>query len=352
MSKIEHSIISLNEYFYIEPLTLLDVGSRWGIQRPWDQYPENHLQYYGFDADIDECERLNNQNNKKNVKYINAALSDNSCLETLYVTNEPGRSSLFQPNSHLIGQFYDCDGFEITKEISLKTTTLNKVIQSEDIDPDFIKLDVQGAELKIIKGTDASYENIIGFEIEVEFIELYKKQPVFSEVDAYMRSIGFELFDLNRYWATRKSMTLNHSNRGQIIFGDAIYFRSKDSFFSIDQTSADSFRGKLLKYVCALSLYGFFDVAVSILLDNRCPLNEKEVKFIKEEIEKTSRISTLQKICFNNYKSTRMGVLFHCLGRLLSYPNKTSGWGTDYNSIDERYSYYLSPKIARYFGRK
>ena len=45
-------------------------------------------------------------------------------------------------------------------------------------------------------------ENIIGLQVEVEFKEIYNNQPLFAEVDLYIRKIfGLELFDIRKvYW--------------------------------------------------------------------------------------------------------------------------------------------------------
>jgi len=183
MNKFHQCVRAFHKHLKIEPITLIDVGARWGFQRPWDQYPEDYFQYYGFEPDHKECERLNKINKNKNIIYIPVALSDDNNSETLYITREPGRSSIYEPNSDLIIQFHDSEGFDITKKISLKTTTLNSIMQHEGIDPDFMKLDVQGAELKIIKGANKFHKRLFGFEVEVEFLEMYKRQPLFYEVD-------------------------------------------------------------------------------------------------------------------------------------------------------------------------
>ena len=41
---------------------------------------------------------------------------------------------------------------------------------------------------------------IFGVEVEVEFIEMYQDQPLFNEVDSFMRERGFYLFDLKLYY--------------------------------------------------------------------------------------------------------------------------------------------------------
>jgi hypothetical protein len=61
---------------------------------------------------------------------------------------------------------------------------------------DFIKLDTQGSELEILKAGVNSLKNVRGLEVEVEFNPIYLDQPVFSDVDIFLRSQGFVLWNL------------------------------------------------------------------------------------------------------------------------------------------------------------
>jgi len=331
---------------------LVDVGSRWGRQRPWDQYPDDYVNYFGFDADARECERLNKINKHKNYKFIPAALSDGNRTETLYITRESGRSSIFKPNYNCLNKYYDKEGFEVLNKVEVYTTTLNKIIEDNKIDPDFLKIDTQGSELNIIKGVNNYYERILGFEIEVEFIQTYEGQPLFGEVDEFMRSIGFELYDLNRYWAKRSNMELKYSNRGQVVFADAIYFRNLSSFFLSKYANEKDLKNKLIKMINILILYGYHDVANEFLCHRQSPLSKNEKDIIQKLLHDISAYPTWQRILFNNRVAQRFGVLLHCLGNLFSYRAKTSGWGTDYETVNGRYAYHAPKSIVRLFGRK
>ena len=90
-----------------DSVSFVDVGARWGVQRPWNVFPEKCLSYFGIDADKDECERLNNNETNKNLHYFFAALSDNESNEILYLTKEEGRSSIYKPNKMYLDKFYD-----------------------------------------------------------------------------------------------------------------------------------------------------------------------------------------------------------------------------------------------------
>lgn len=62
---------------------------------------------------------------------------------------------------------------------------------------DFLNLDVQGAELKVLKGFGdlfSSYPNIKGIYTEVNFEEVYIGAPNVSELDDYLAPFGFQRY--------------------------------------------------------------------------------------------------------------------------------------------------------------
>jgi FkbM family methyltransferase len=340
-------IAATNDLYPINPITLVDIGARWGVQRPWNSFPEECLRYFGFDADAKECERLNRTNKHDcSVVYLPTAILDKESDATLYLTAEEGCSSVYEPNYHILDRYFFRENWCLKKEIKVRTKTLNHVFLNNKIDPDFVKIDTQGAELNILKGAGAYLDSVIGLELEVEFLDLYKDQPLFSDIDSFVRKKGFELFDLNRYWANRCNMSKYHLNRGQIIFGDAIYFRSPDSLCSMSMTPEQR-KAKLLKTVLVLSLYGFFDAAVDYINHDPSPLNSKETETLSKILLGISEFPVWQRLLINNRLAGKLGRFFKLIGNLLSFPLNTYGWGTDYNAIDGRFPYFR--KEGRYF---
>jgi hypothetical protein len=113
----------------------------------------------------------------------------------------------------------------------LRVDTLTNQLARADVDHvDFLKLDAQGAEFAILRGAESLIRRcVLGLEIEVEFLPLYNGQPLFSDVDPYVRSLGFELFELRPTpWKYAHGNAPN--SPGQIAFADALYFRNFDSF--------------------------------------------------------------------------------------------------------------------------
>ena len=132
--------------------------------------------------------------------------------------------------------FVHRDLFRVEQELSLQTGTLDAELQRLGAVSDFIKIDVQGYELEVLKGGEQAVSNSIGCELEVSFIEIYKSQPLFAEVDQWMRARGFFLADLERIWWRRAAAPPEIHQRGALAYGNAIYLKSNIT----DPTSTSS----------------------------------------------------------------------------------------------------------------
>ena len=353
----------------ITPINLIDVGARWGIKTPWDQISDYILSVYGFEADSKECQKLNEsiQPGEK-IKYFSNALLDKKSTATLYLTYLKGLSSVYKPDYTLMEKYFENDDFKelfsetdfphentvykVQKEITVTTDTLNNILRQNKIKPDFIKIDTQGSELSILKGSDEILSETLGIEVEVEFLQLYQNQPIFSEIDTLLKKFGFELFDLNRYWAKNKILPNNCSSRGQLIFADAIYMRPFKNFSLESVAGKEQQREKILKMIIILSLYGYFDVAFEYLCGLEYIFSESEIELLKKTIIYTSSYPKWQKVLLNNNFANSFGLLLQYLGKIFSYVSRSSDWGTDYNNVNTRYLYHASNKINKYFGKK
>ncbi len=62
---------------------------------------------------------------------------------------------------------------------------------------DLLKIDTQGAELRVLKGGMRGLERVRLIWIEVSFRPLYEGSAVLSDVYAFLRSQGFRLYSLH-----------------------------------------------------------------------------------------------------------------------------------------------------------
>jgi len=200
-------------------VTLIDIGAAGEIQPRWKPFSKK-LKYLGFEPDKRSRDTLNNKKNDF-LEYMifPHALADIKKNVTLYLCRKPTGSSLYKPNKKFLANFPDAGRLDVISKDLLSVIP----IDSLDIkDADFIKIDIQGGELSALKGASLLLERIVGIELEVEFIDLYKSQPLFGDICNYLSDKGFEFIDFVNLSRWERSA---HNSFGQCIFGDGLFLR-------------------------------------------------------------------------------------------------------------------------------
>jgi FkbM family methyltransferase len=254
-------------------INVMDIGCRGGGS-PELFFLYKHINLIGFDADKDEVDNLNGNKELASqfnrVAFYNYALDAEEGIKTLYLTRSLGSSSLYRPSSKYKSLF-SRSALDVMSEIQLKTEKLDVVVEKEMIeDIDFIKLDTQGTELNILKGPEKSLlPNILMVESEVEFQEAYENQPLFPELDIYLREHNFTLFYLNRVYERISTLNSNKYgySKGLLTFGDVLYVKSISA-------SQDFSSEKIVKFIVLLANYGYYDYAREVFKLNESKLSE------------------------------------------------------------------------------
>lgn len=270
------------DYIKKNKIVYVDIGARWGIAEPWASF-HDCVTAIAFEPDSLECARLNAKakEEKEHVKFFPVGLYDKEGEVSLYLTKSAGCSSMLKPNKKLLNSFPHAERFEIEKEIKLHTETLDSFLDKNSIENiDFVKIDTQGTELKILQGSEkALSRDVLGIEVEVEFSELYERQPLFAEIDNYLRNKGFSLFDLNRHRWKRENIPHNMPCRGQVVFGDALYLKT-----DFEENIGKLEKGKALKFIFIAALLGYYDYGryINRLLFQNGIVGQIEMKQINE----------------------------------------------------------------------
>jgi len=151
-----------------------------------------------FEANRKMMKHLFENTSKFSIKqeYFCEVLSDKDGETVQFnITNDSQASSILElgtakkhyPHIHVIEK----------KELKTKTfnTIFNENKEKINIEEyDFINLDVQGAELKVLKGFGNLFEinqNIKAIYTEVNFEEIYIGLPLVKEIDDYLNQFGF-----------------------------------------------------------------------------------------------------------------------------------------------------------------
>lgn len=247
----------ISNFLEKNPLNIVDIGGRDGSLHEL-HYLKEYVNYVGFDADKEECLRLENNPPSKfhSFKIFPNFVGNETGEIDFNLFKLPGQSSSLKPGkrfSNIIAEEY----FQIEKVVKVQSDTLNSLSKKYSLlDIDMLKLDTQGTELKILQNADIVLENVLLIESEVEFIEMYQNQDLFHDISIFLYSKGYELLYLNRVFHTRKNYY--GESRGQMIWGDALFAKREDELHKYSPE-------KLAKYVILLINYGHIDYADSII---------------------------------------------------------------------------------------
>jgi FkbM family methyltransferase len=159
--------------------------------------------------------------------YLPAAIGDGNAA-VLNVCRAPGMTSLLTPEPRRLACF---PGFShwgrVVAEIPVKTSTLDSIAEIAAMD--FLKIDVQGAELVVFRGGRARLSGAVAVQTEVSFVPLYRNQPSFGDIDHELRDLGY----IPHMFATIKKRLLLpledaanvHTAMNQLLEADIVYVR-------------------------------------------------------------------------------------------------------------------------------
>lgn len=246
----------------------IDIGARGDIPPHWRAL-DGHAHIHAFDADPDACARL---------QQVYAARGHGQCYTVhpvalgaadgerpLYLTRGRGGSSLYKPDTPLVRRYVNADYITVEQTVNLPIRHAGDYFTAAVLnDPDFIKLDVQGAELEILRAlTAGQLAATVAVEVEVQFHDLGNGVPCYDDIRAFLTAHGFELYDLSVYHqhptlhgqraASVAPFRVDGRSPGitqRVWYGDALFFRTPP---------ADP--RKFRHWLAALLLYGFYSEA-------------------------------------------------------------------------------------------
>lgn len=165
----------------INPAVIYDIGA---CVQHWTReacmaWPE--AQFYLIDA-AQSVERF-----LADKPYAIAVLSDQDgkLLDFYEDRNNPGGNSYYLETTGAFNESHK------TRRTTITLDTL--VLQNNWPLPDLVKLDVQGAELDILKGAAHTLSRCNDIILEAQHIKYNLNAPRFNEVKSYLESIGFKL---------------------------------------------------------------------------------------------------------------------------------------------------------------
>ncbi len=242
----------------LPPLKIIDVGAM-SLADDQDAYTPLTKAFpcevIGFEPVAAECEKLVAKTIPGRT-YLPYFVGDGS-VRIFHECNSSMTSSLFEPNTALLEKFQALA--ELTRVVRTATVETQRL---DDIPgtagSDFLKLDVQGAELLVLAGAENRLKDVLVIHTEVEFVPLYKGQPMFADIDRFLRERGFAFHKIKMWGRTFKPLIPNNNvfaSLSQSLWGDAVYVRD---FMAFGTLSPDA----LLKIaIICHENYGSYDLA-------------------------------------------------------------------------------------------
>ena len=140
--------------------------------------------FYLFEANEENEKYLE----KLNFKYFFGILSDANKEVNFYSRVSTGDSYLVEQTN-----LYK----ENIKSVVKKTITLDEIVKKKNLPlPDFLKIDTQGSELDILKGSQKSISKCSLIYLECPIIEYNLGAPNLNDYIKYLNSINFVPYDL------------------------------------------------------------------------------------------------------------------------------------------------------------
>lgn len=252
----------------IETIQILDVGAMIEGEAPYAGLLEKGLaEVIGFEPNPTELARLH-QEGAANCTWLPYFLGDGG-EATFHLTHYPGCSSLYTPDPGVIDLFHSINAtdprgnFYVVNTETVQTKRLDDVEECPPID--FVKIDVQGGELDILRHGVETLGNVSVIQLEVEFVPVYKDQPLFGDLQLFLRDQGFLLHKFidvaGRCFKPFNIENNPHAVMSQVLWADAVFVRD---FTQLDCV-ADT---RLLKTAAILhEVYLSFDFVLFFLIE-------------------------------------------------------------------------------------
>jgi FkbM family methyltransferase len=216
----------------------------------------------GFEPQVDKLAELDRRKGP-NERYFADAIGDGA-EQTLYICRASGMTSTLQPDPtrlRLFNMFSQWGEVKQTQRIA--TRRLDDIAEIDHLD--LLKMDIQGGELRAIRNARRKLADAVAIQVEVSFVELYRDQPGFGEVDRELRGLGFlpHCFAELKMWPIAPITVAGNPGQPvrQLLEGDIVYVR--------DFSKPKQMSGEQWKHLAMIAhhCYGSIDLALRSIVE-------------------------------------------------------------------------------------
>ena len=287
-------------------LLYVDVGAQGGASDLSRIASFTHC--YGFEPNPDEFKKLIFKNDDRmrrrapqdpeyaRIEYFDLALADAAGEMDLNITANPALSSLLEPDEAVHEQNFKLmrrygewrREFHVRATQKVNVSTLEAAAAEHRWDwIDYLKLDTQGTEQRVLKGAEKLLRDfrISLIKCEVGFIPIYKDQCLFTDVDVFLKNLGFNFIDLivydHPFYSEGSAMT-GETQNGLAGLGEGFrHTLGADAIYLMDMQRLPASERALRARACGVILaeLGYLSRAHDIL-SRHAGLNHDEMRVV------------------------------------------------------------------------
>ena len=208
--------------------TVLDGGAANELFDPFVAI-DHHIQVVAFEPNPDALR----YDARVPVTFVAHALWNREEQIALHVAQEPSTSSVYPPDGELLRAFNDRIGEparRTVRRVPVSGLPIDAAVERGLCPtPDFITLDIHSAEFEALSGAARALDRCTGVLVETWHNPIHRGQRLHGDVESYLNSRGFHLFDL-RFASNWKHCVDGHelaSDRAQLVGSESLFFRDE-----------------------------------------------------------------------------------------------------------------------------
>ncbi len=248
-------------------LCIVDLGARDGVDEDMLAIA-TAIHVIGFEPDPVEAERLARRGDKRwrKVTILPFAIGGSVGPATLHVPASSEGASLL-PHNPAMAELFGYDNLHLDcSEVPVRVDTLDSLSVAGNLPRvDSLKIDIEGAELDVLKAATKVLRECVAIKVECSFLEQRIGQPLIWEVAQFLIDHHFCAVDIidPKRWRRRnlpahplRSRFAMSYSRGQLAQCDLVFLKHHDAIDKPEQA---------LRLVLLAATLGHFDFAITVL---------------------------------------------------------------------------------------
>jgi len=261
--------------FAHSPMVVVEVGYRPEIEDRWSVFGKD-LERNVFGLSEKETGFLSTSRTKDGrvERFIPLSLGEREEDVLVYAASDPHYGVAAAPmDPTFASRFRQGISYLEVEERTMRSVSLDSLVAAGQISkPNYMKIDMEGAELKILKGaSQALRDTVLAVSVDMSLQAVREGAPSFEEVRAHLVERGFSMFDMKvEYWT--RSILAHHEGpqvwpgRGQAVRCGATFIRDMIHQLEVSRSLSAQDRWKVAKLACLAEVLGFADYSVEIMV--------------------------------------------------------------------------------------